>query len=542
MAIPILSAVVFIALVALLYGVTIAPSPRLGVQPVEFMDEAYYAVLGADLAETATETIYSPSGFTELPGLPKQTWYHWGEIWLAASVITVGGLDPMAARHFVVLPLILLAAVALVGTIVRRASRTDSRVAFVIGAACCLFLAPFPIPGPFFSSWASGLVFGITLYGLSVIPVLLGIYILVKGRYSGSWACSIFVGGVAASIIPAHLVIAALAFVGAGSAALARIVGELARRRRLPGIGPHLRRMLVALFVASVVTAMWGTITGHGLGANGLSDLVEPFNSEWLASVLLTGVGAGAFLAIPLAWILIRQQDTRLAPLFVGTMALLAVGAVAWGARIGDFNMFHVFYGGIAVLAMPVAAIAIRLLWQAAAATGHRRIATALVLITAVQLEVGVASSTFRLYLFGPHDYEPIPVTILDEIKMLPQDAKLAYSCLPFEEVAFWDPKLVSITAHTGRRIVPMCFQAEIFGALTGGDVSQEAPSPLFEPAPQRELFPSADEQPSRATLTEFLRRHGIGFIYSDVLHPNRLVPEAVPIAFEGTFRILKAP
>ena len=45
-------------------------SPRDGVQPLEVMDEAYYSVLGADLAETGTETIYSPSGFTEIDGLP----------------------------------------------------------------------------------------------------------------------------------------------------------------------------------------------------------------------------------------------------------------------------------------------------------------------------------------------------------------------------------------------------------------------------------------------------------------------------------------
>ena len=44
------------------------PSPRDGVQPLEFMDEAYYAILGADLAETGTETMYSPSGFTRHPG------------------------------------------------------------------------------------------------------------------------------------------------------------------------------------------------------------------------------------------------------------------------------------------------------------------------------------------------------------------------------------------------------------------------------------------------------------------------------------------
>ena len=73
---------VFIVAVALLYGSTLVLSPRDGVQPVEFADEAYYSVLGSDLARTGTETVYSPSGFSEIPGLPAQTWYHWGEMWL----------------------------------------------------------------------------------------------------------------------------------------------------------------------------------------------------------------------------------------------------------------------------------------------------------------------------------------------------------------------------------------------------------------------------------------------------------------------------
>ena len=101
-----------------------APSPRDGVQPVEFMDEAFYSVLGRDLATTGSETNLLPSGFDSLPGLPAQTWYHWGELWLTAAAITLFDAEPLAARNFIVLPLLLLAAASLVGTIVRRMGRT----------------------------------------------------------------------------------------------------------------------------------------------------------------------------------------------------------------------------------------------------------------------------------------------------------------------------------------------------------------------------------------------------------------------------------
>ena len=169
---------VFVVAVALLYGSTLVQSPRDGVQPLEVMDDAYYSILGADLAKTGTETIYSPSGFAVLDGLPAQTWYHWGEMWLEAAVITVFGTSSLDARHLVVLPLMVLAAAALTGTVVRRMTGSASRGAFLFGFLACLFLAPVPfIPGPHFSSWAVGLIFGITLYGLAAVAALSLIHI-----------------------------------------------------------------------------------------------------------------------------------------------------------------------------------------------------------------------------------------------------------------------------------------------------------------------------------------------------------------------------
>jgi hypothetical protein len=145
----VMAGAVFVVGIALLYGSTMAPSPRDSVQPLDYPDVAFYAVLGRDLATTGTETNLSPSGFAELQGLPPQTWYHWGELWLASAVITVFGTAPLAARYFVVLPVLLLAAGALTGTLVRRMTGTSSRAAFLLGFLTCLFLVPVPlIAGP----------------------------------------------------------------------------------------------------------------------------------------------------------------------------------------------------------------------------------------------------------------------------------------------------------------------------------------------------------------------------------------------------------
>ena len=148
---------------------------------VENRDEAFYAVLGRDLATTGTETNLRRRVSPSSPGLPTQTWYHWGELWLASAAITIFGTAPLAARFFVVLPIVLLAAAALTGTLVRRMARhrfagAPTSSAFV----ACLFLAPVPlIPGPFFSSWAVGMIFGITLYGLGAVAALLALYSIV---------------------------------------------------------------------------------------------------------------------------------------------------------------------------------------------------------------------------------------------------------------------------------------------------------------------------------------------------------------------------
>ena len=223
-------------------------------------------------------------------------------------------------------------------------------------------------------------------------------------------------------------------------------------------------------------------------------------------------------------------------------MALLLVGALAWGARLGDFNMFHVFFGGIAVFAMPAAAIAALDLWERARDKGRGGLAVAILILITIQLEIGVVAGVFRLYKFGPNDYEPIPIALLEAINRLPSGAKLAYSCQPSEEISVWESRLISVDAHTGRRMIPMCFQSEFFGALTGTAISRNVPSPLFAQAPQRRLYPDADARPSSAAVRRFVREHDIHYIYSDTMHPNALVPDAITIARFGTAELLRVP
>jgi hypothetical protein len=534
----------FVVAVALLYGSTLVQSPRDGVQPLEVMDEAYYSIIGADLARTGTETVYSPSGFSDIAGVPAQTWYHWGEVWLEAAVITIFGTPPLDARHFAVLPLMILAAAALTGTLVRRVTGSVSVGAYLFGFLACLFLAPVPfIAGPHFSSWAVGLVFGITLYGLAAVAVLLAMYgLVVLVRRQATWALSVFAGTTAAMIAPAHVVIAVLALVGVASVWAIRVGQALVATRRLPVVKPVWQRTFAVTGVGLLATVTWGVVTGHGVVSSGLSPGISPFNDSWRETVAIVVLGAGAFLAIAIAWFMVRKEATIEADLYIGTGALLLAGAAGWGARLGDYNTFHLLFAGIAVFATPVAAVAVWSIWSRLRVVGRRRLAVIVLVLVGTQLEVGAAMSIVRLQAFGPHEYAPVPMEILAGIRTLPADAKLAYACQPSEELAPWDARLLGLDAHTGRRIVPMCFEADFFGQLIGGQRSADIPNPLFQLAPQRALYPDPSARPSSASLTTFMKDNGIDYIYADARHPNTLVPAAIPIVTSGDVQVLRIP
>jgi hypothetical protein len=540
----VVAAAAFVALVGLLYGATIAPSPRDGQQPVEFHDEPFYAVLGRDLAQTGTESVYSPSGFDPLPGLPTQTWYHWGDIWLSAAAMSIFGLEPMLARHYVVLPLILLAAAALTGTLVRRVGRIRSGWAFVLGCWACLFLAPIPVLGTFFSSWPTGLIYGITTYGLAAVPVLLVLYLIAKWhKRSPTLALSVFTGATVASVIPSHLVIAFLGLVGIAAASTSLLARAVIWRPRSAAFLGNAVQTVVVCAATIVATIGWGLVTGHGIGISGLADRVAPFNPTWQLSVALAIVGAGVYLAIPVELLLSRGNAGVVRRMLLGTTALLVVGALIWGARLGDFTMFYFFYGGIAIIATPVATFAVWSLWKRARTQGQGRpLAIAVFVVCVLQLEFGVVAGILRLEQSGGRAYEPLSLQLIASVKALPGNAKIAYACDEFEELAFWNAKLMSLDAHGGRHLVPMCFETDLFSALEGVDVSGEFPSPLFRTAPQRALYPSRDSRPTPGALISFLKDHQIEYIYADSAHPNTLVPDAVRVARGGSAELLRIP
>lgn len=533
----------FIVLVALLYGSTLSPSPRNGVQPIEGTDVAFYAVLGRDLATTGQESNTLPAGFGALEGASAQVWYHWGELWLQSAVISAFGTAPLAARYLVVLPVVLLAAAAMTGTLVRRLAGSTSRGAYLFGSLACLVLAPIPVlTGPFFSVWASGLIYGIGVFGLAAVAVLVVAHALaIQRTLESSWPLALFLGSATAFVLPAHIVIALLGLVGLGVPVAYRVAHAALTIRRLPTATRLWWRSLIATAGMALATIVWGLITDHGLGGASPNPRITAFNDSWRDTLAIVAIGAGVLFAIPIVGLVSRRDMPLLRDACLGASVLVIAGAFVWGSQLATFNAFYFFFGAIAVFATPVAAAATWWLADRLRATGRRRLLIGLAVVCFLQLELGAMISLSRLERQRP-SYAPIPVSVLQAIMSLPRDAKLAYSCQPFEEISFVNSKLLTLDAHTGRRIVPMCFQADVNGTLLGESISDAFPDAGFATAPQAALYPSATSRPSPAVVAVFLKANGIEYIYVDAAHPNALVPDGVEIARVRDHAILKIP
>jgi hypothetical protein len=531
-----ISSAAFVVAVALLYGSTMAPSVRDGVQPVEYPDEAFYAVLSRDLAASGRETTLSATGFGPIPGLPAQSWYHWGELWLGAAVGSATGLSPMLARYQVVLPLVLLATVLLAGTLVRLILKTTSPRAFAFGVSACLFLVPVPlIAGPFYTSWAFGMTLGITLYGLAAPAALLAIYAFAGTEPRAGWRDVLLRGSIAAALLPTHIVVAGLAVIGATAVAVVR-------RRQVRAVSPGVVRLIVVAGGLLLAGGVWGVATGHGLGgATAGASRVTSFNATWSLTIAITVVGGGIFLAIPIAWLL-RIGSTLEQALYVFVVSMIAIGAVIWGARLADGNAFYAYFAGLQVFAPPIAAVATLRVHQALRERRWLLMAATLTLLAIAQTAWGAAHKTMTaLVTSGPLPYrEPIPVEVLNRIRTLPVDARLGYACGQFEEATFAQPQLLSIDLHTARRVVPLCFQADGLSWLVGGTRDPSVANESFAWAPQRELYPDGARRASEAAVATWLRTNGIEYVYVDLWHPSPVGELAAPIVTVGTVQVLR--
>ncbi len=542
----VLGGAVFLVAVAVLFGSALAPSAHDGIQPLPFQDPAFYAVLGRNLGVTGRETILAASGFVDLPGVPMQFWYHWGEIWLASAVGRLFGTSPLDARYFVVLPVLLLATAGLAGTVVQRLTRPNSAGTFLFGFTACLLLAPVPWVGaplvgepPFVATLAVGMLYGINTYGLGAVAALLAMYVwAVLNERRPTWTLALFAGCVIASLWPAHIAIALLAAVGAAGVCAYRTTMSVHAGSGVPGLSAIWRRTVIAVAGVLIVTFAWGFMTDHGIPAGPTSPETGPFNGVWVASIVSVSVGAGVLLAIPIAWLRTHGLRSQRADLYLVSIVIVLAGAVGWGVRDGDFDQFYLFFSGLAVFAVPASSVALWSIWSDARAARRRGVVLGVVALCVAQMEFGLVIGIHRVVQFGPDNRE-VPVDILAAIERLPDGSKIAYACNQFDETTYGTPNLLALSAYSGRAIVPMCFEVDRSGVMAGAEFDPDRPN-TDTWAPQKALYPTAGTRPPTEAIRGFLHRHDIGYIYADTDHPNALDSGAVPIATSGDYQLLE--
>ena len=385
------------------------------------------------------------------------------------------------------------------------------------------------------------MLYGIHTYGLAAVGAMLALYASIKlGDAPTAWALPLFVGCVVASLWPAHLVIALLMALGAGSVWVYRAARSVCSGTGLPALSVMWRRATAVAVAVSAATIAWGVLTDHGLPTG--TDLTGyRAVQRRLVRVGVGDRGGGrGLLAIPIAWLRVSAADALRANLYLATMAILVAGAIGWGVRDGDFNQFYVFFSAITVFGAPASAVALWSLWTDARASGRKLVAMGIAALCVAQLEFGAVIAVHRVAQFGPDNRE-IPMSVLTAIKRLPPGSPIAYACELGVEVTYDTPSLLALTAYSGHPIVPVCFEMDRFGVMAGAELDPTRPNGDWW-APQKQLFPDATTQPSAEAVASFLDRYGIHYLYVDSRHPNTLAPDATSIAESGGYQLLEVP
>ncbi len=153
------------------------------------------------------------------------------------------------------------------------------------------------------------MIFGITAYGLAAVAVLSALYSLtVFDRQTSPWSVT-FIGTAAAVTVPAHLIVARSW--DSSASAVSRSSGSASRSRRRDVCRPcrpcgDERSWLTAIVI--VATVVWGLSTATALPIAGLRRTCRPLALSGANAVVVTALGAGAFLSILVAWFVIRAD------------------------------------------------------------------------------------------------------------------------------------------------------------------------------------------------------------------------------------------
>jgi len=515
----------------LLATTTVAPSPRDGVWPMAYEDPGFWSTLASGLSRTGTERLTYPTGLDQIPGVPTQDWYHWGDFWVASAASHLPGVPPIEARYMVFLPLAFVISVMLCGCLTARLA--GSRGAFVFGAAGMAFLGRIPLPhgsiaaGPISFSIPENLppmLVEISVFGLATLASLLAVGLVLEfGKSERSAGGTLMLGALITTVLPSHFVIAALALAGVAAVFVVGAARASWSERKMPSVQPPWRGLALVVAGLAVATVAWAFITGHGFQEN--TAPVTPFALGWAwSAVVVPGLTAGVILMVPLAWLLTRRTKGPGPRLLLGTMFAAVAGLLGWGIRYGALQTDYLLMVPFIFFLPAVTGYATWVIFDRLRARGRASLSFVVVALFAVQTIAGLAVGLAQLRGYREDGYT-YPAATVSFIQGLPPEAKLGYGCV--HEPNTLEPELVGLDAITGRRLVPLCYFSL---------------DPRFRLAPQSELYTSPGVTPSRQSTLDFLRQNDIGYLFADADHPNTVLPELQPISAAGGVQVFRVP
>jgi hypothetical protein len=337
-------------------------------------DLGYFAqtVLGLMESHVADGWSASLGAQTTAVGAAKDTWYHWGPMWLAVAVRAVTNLPPLAALLHVVATTMDIALVLVAGAIVRALTGMSARRSLLVGIASLVSVQM------------------VRLLGVRWFDLSAEAGTMQHGRFSLAYSFSYKFEGAAlllallcwlrrqpvlASVILACAAISSPHAVAMGgvTAGVMGTMGALTKQR-------HIWR--TSLVIIGILLAVWGGL--HVLFGVGLPKASDQHLVAFNVDSLRLGVRRGLMescmalvlgaLSLPGILHLIFARDDRSTPesKMLGWMALSGIVGSFVGFRLldGVADNLHFIFITHAVLVMPVG------IWGAARMlTGTQRFA-----------------------------------------------------------------------------------------------------------------------------------------------------------------------
>ncbi|MBK8094443.1 MAG: hypothetical protein IPK32_21395 [Verrucomicrobiaceae bacterium] len=437
----------------------------------------------------------------------RDIWYHWGPMWIAAALISLTGMMPLAALMHVTGALMDIILVLTAGVVLRRITSMSHGRSLLIGAASLVSVQLLRQLGQHWFALSAA------TESLHLARLSLAYMFSYKLEAAAALAALLFWQKGQGTMATALLACAAIAspHVVATGGVMAGVLGCCAVIRRD-------RAMLrIAVCVITVLVAAWATlhfVCGVGLPKAEGSKLIE-WSLQHLWTTLHLGVRDCAVAlilgALSLPGIITLTRDQEAKTRHIGWMALSALVGSFFGYRLlaGVADNMHFIIMAHALLVMPAGVWGLALLIQRAQTPSWlRRVAALLIVIGTI---MGVADLKQQRSVYE----RPWSIEELDTVKKALAGHAVGYFAK--SDGGWWLPIHGSLAATLEARCIRI---APMKSELRGGT----GVARYYGVSRPFELVPPLPDENMDAWSLRFARHVGIDYLMEcgkDTLPPS---------------------